>query len=269
MDQRTIDAYLARIGARRPARPDLESLRHLQERHVLSVPFENLGYHLDEPIHLDEKVLTKIVTEHRGGGCYEVNPALGLLLQALGYQVDLLPGRVYRGGALGPPFCHLALRVHLEDEDWLVDAGFGRNSRRPLRIVEPAPQSDPHGEYLLSPTQDGGGLEVRRNGEPLYQLDLHPARPADFGPTLWWWRTSPQSPFLQDLFCTLATPQGRVTLKGSTLVRLEEGRRVVEELPDETAVLAAYKQHFGIHLDRAPVAPLVAADVTGPVGIQA
>ncbi|MEV2188734.1 arylamine N-acetyltransferase, partial [Streptomyces sp. NPDC047966] len=113
-----IDAYLARIGAARPQRADLESLRLLQERHCLTVPFENLDYHLDVPIHMDLKALEKVVDQRRGGGCYEVNPSFAQLLRALGYRVDVLPGQVYRPDGPGPYLGHLALRVHL-DEPWL------------------------------------------------------------------------------------------------------------------------------------------------------
>jgi len=41
MDDRTLDAYLARIGATRAA-----TLVELHELHLASVPFENLSIHL-------------------------------------------------------------------------------------------------------------------------------------------------------------------------------------------------------------------------------
>lgn len=39
-----VDAYLARIGADRPVRADIDALRDLQHRHLLAVPFENLSF---------------------------------------------------------------------------------------------------------------------------------------------------------------------------------------------------------------------------------
>lgn len=241
-----IDEYLHRIGAVRPARPDLVGLRHLQERHVLSVPFENLGYHLDEEIHLGGAVVDKIVRQRRGGGCYETNPAFGLLLTALGYRVEILPGRVHRPDGLGPPYCHLALRVTLDGTPWLVDTGFGRNSRHPLRLDSTTAQADPHGMYQIT---DG---EVSLNGRPLYRVDDRPADLDDFRPTLWWWRTSPDSPFLQDVFCSLPTADGRATLRGRRLSI--DG--ATTELTDDAAVFAAYRKYFGIDLDRLPRDPL-------------
>lgn len=261
LEEPQVDAYLKRIGATAPARPGLEGLRHLQERHVLSVPFENLDYHLDRAIHMDEEVLTKVVDEHRGGGCYELNPALYFLLTALGYRVSILPGRVHRPDGIGPAMCHLALRVELE-EAWLVDVGFGRNSRRPLRLADRGDQSDPHGTYRLTEAPEGG-IDVLLNGRPLYRVDDRPCTLDDFRPTLWWYRTCPDSPFLQDAFCALRTEDGRVTLRGTTLTTIGSQGRTEEELPDESAVLSAYKEHFGFELDRLPDDPAVAGRTAG------
>src|SRR3990170_6229544 len=134
-----VDAYLARIGAVRPASPDLTSLRELQLRHLRAVPFENLSIHLGEEIVLEEKrLLDKVVGARRGGFCYELNGAFGALLGALGFEVTLLAGRVYgEEGRLGIPYDHLALRVRTVDGgDWLVDVGFGANSHYPLAFEE-------------------------------------------------------------------------------------------------------------------------------------
>ncbi|MEU3772231.1 arylamine N-acetyltransferase [Streptomyces sp. NPDC032472] len=254
LDEAEVAEYLDRIGAKRPAAPDLEGLRHLQERHVLSVPFENIDYHLGREIHLGAQAFDKIVRQRRGGGCYEVNSAFGVLLASLGYAVEVLPGRVHRPEGLGPAMCHLALRVTLDGEAWLVDAGFGRNSRHPLRLHAADLQEDPHGGYLVAPAQDAvGGFDVSLDGRPLYRVDDRPCRLEDFGPTLWWWRSSPDSPFLQELFCSLPLADGgRVTLKDKRLVRIEGGARTIEKPETEQALLAAYRTHFGMDLDELP-----------------
>ncbi|MBQ0827202.1 arylamine N-acetyltransferase family protein [Streptomyces tagetis] len=247
--------YLRRIEASRPERPDVAALRHLMERHLLSVPFENLGYHLGEDVFMDERVLDKIVHKNRGGGCYEVNPALSFLLTSLGYEVDILPGWVHRPDGLGPFLGHLALRVKAGGEDWLVDVGFGRNSRFPLRLASREPQHDPHGVYQLHDTGDGA-VDVHLGGRPLYRVAERPVRVEDFAPTLWWYRTSPDSSFLQAVFCSVRTPDGLVTLKGNTHLSRVAGReRSRSTLEGEAQSLAAYKELFGISLDHLPEVP--------------
>ena len=68
------DAYLARIGAERPAAPTAEALRGLQVAHVLRVPFEILDIVIGRPISLELPAMyDKIVVRRRGGFCYELN----------------------------------------------------------------------------------------------------------------------------------------------------------------------------------------------------
>ncbi|WP_030160675.1 arylamine N-acetyltransferase family protein [Streptomyces sp. NRRL S-244] len=257
IDDARVDAYLTRIGASRPAQPDLAGLRHLAERAVLSVPFENLDYHLEgREIHMDQRSVDKVAIDNRGGGCYEVNPALGFVLEALGYEVDILPGRVHRPEGLGPFLGHLALKVTIGDKVYLVDTGFGRNSRFPLDFTSREVQSDPHGEYQLKDVEgQPGTVDLWLGGRPLYQVVETPVRIEDYGPSLWWYRTAPDSSFMQALFCSIRTETGLVTLKGRHLNVVDGDQRSKTVLQDDAEVIAAYKTHFGISLDRLPTEP--------------
>jgi N-hydroxyarylamine O-acetyltransferase len=259
-----VDAYLARIGAARPARADAAALRELQLRHLLSVPFENLSIHLGEPIVLDEEALVdKVVRRRRGGFCYELNGAFGALLSALGYSVALLNARAFTPEGLGPPYDHLALRVDVGDDlggggdrggggVWLADVGFGRFSNLPLRLdAGEAEQPDPAGVFRIVGRPDGD-LDVVLNGEPQYRLDPRPRALGDFEATCWWHRTSPKSRFTRSLVCSLLTETGRVTLSDRTFVRTTGAEREERVLTDDADVLAAYRTHFGITLDRVP-----------------
>src|SRR5260370_22817756 len=116
MDEKTLAAYLHRIGVPRPPAVGAATLRTLHRAHQLTVPFENLSIHLAEPISLDERdLIDKIVRRHRGGFCYELNGAFALLLEALGAQVSRVAARVYGEAGLSPPFDHLALIVRPAD----------------------------------------------------------------------------------------------------------------------------------------------------------
>lgn len=50
----------------------------------------------------------------------------------------------------------------------------------------------------------------------------------------------------------MLTTDGRVTLSGRTLVVTKDGVREERPLDGDAAVLAAYRDHFGIALDRLP-----------------
>ena len=148
MDERALTAYLDRIGAQRPGVLDEAALHVLHRAHLMTVPFENLSIHLNEPISLAEGDLVgKIVTRRRGGFCYELNGAFALLLEALGAHVVRVAARVHGDGRLGPPFDHLALIVRLPGGSgrWLADVGFGSHSTHPLRFDSRRDQADPAG----------------------------------------------------------------------------------------------------------------------------
>ncbi|MFF7729861.1 arylamine N-acetyltransferase [Streptomyces sp. NPDC008001] len=249
----SVDAYLARIGATRPAAPDSEALRELHLRHLHAVPFENLSIHLGEEVVLDPAALVAKVTGGRGGFCYELNGAFAALLEALGYRVTLLAARVMGpDGLFGPPFDHLALQVYAADsaEPWLVDVGFGRNSHCPLRFDERGEQADPAGTFRLAETADGD-LDLLREGDVQYRLERRPRELADFEGCCWWHRTSPKSPFTRAVLCSRLTAGGRVTLSDRTLLTTGATGRQEQPLADGE-MLPAFREHFGIALDRVP-----------------
>ena len=74
----------------------------------------------------------------------------------------------------------------------------------------------------------------------------------DFAPTCWWQTTSPDSHFTRSLVCTLPTENGRVTLSDRRLIRTAGGRRDEHTLTTDEEVVAAYRDLFGIRLDRLP-----------------
>ncbi|WP_328912696.1 MULTISPECIES: arylamine N-acetyltransferase family protein [unclassified Streptomyces] len=255
MDNFRADAYLKHIGAERPPTADADALRTLHLLHQRAVPFENLSIHLGQDIVLDEDALVaKIVDAGRGGFCYELNGAFTGLLRSLGYEVTMLSARVFtETGEIGPPYDHMALRVDAADGSgpWLVDVGFGRHSDYPLRYDDRAEQQDPGGVFRIVETPDGD-LDVLRDGAPQYRLEQRPCELRDFEATCWFQRTYPTSHFRLSLVCSRLTEDGRVTLSGRTLVTTEGERREEREL-NEAEVLPAYREHFGITLDREPV----------------
>jgi len=261
VDHQTVE-YLKRIEAERPTAPTPAALRDLHARHQLAVPFENLSIHLGEPIVLDEDSLfDKIVLRRRGGFCYELNGAFGCLLTALGFAVSYLAAGVFgEGGAVSPLFDHMVLGVEA-DGPWLADVGFGDHSLYPLRLDDAGPQLDPQGTFQVSRTPEGD-LDILRDGKPQYRAETWTRRLVDFGPGCWWQQTSADSHFRRNLVCTMPVDGnpgrnpgrslGRVTLSGRRLIRTLAGERQESELGSDDEVLAAYRDLFGIRLDRVP-----------------
>jgi N-hydroxyarylamine O-acetyltransferase len=248
----TIDAaaYLRRIGYDGPLQATPDTLRQIQAAHLLAVPFENLSIHAREPIVLEDGALfDKIVVRRRGGFCYELNGLFAALLRQLGFQVTMLSaGAIGADGSFGPPFDHMALMVALE-ERWLVDVGFGDSFREPLRLDARTVQQQGNRAYRI--TNDGGALILSQrdsNGvwRNQYRFDLTPHVYADYAGMCHYHQTSPDSHFTRQRICSLATPDGRVTITGTRLIVTSRRKRREWPLEDERARAGALQHHFGI-----------------------
>ena len=245
-----VDAYLERLRDRGPRALTAETLRRLHLAHLYSVPFENLSIHRGEPIQLDDGALfEKIVTRRRGGFCYELNGLFAALLRALGFDVAMLSAGVGRAnGEFSPDYDHMTLLVNLEDR-WLADVGFGDSFREPLRLDERGEQREGALAYRVEETGDGRLLMARREEggtwKPQYRFGLEPHVYADYAEMCHFHQTSPDSHFTQNRICSLATPDGRVTLSGMKLITTR-GSEKQERALDEREYAEALLEIFGI-----------------------
>ena len=251
MTTANIDAYLSRIGYAGPTTPTLDTLRELHRAHLLAVPFENLDIHLGREIVLDEtRLVDKIVSERRGGFCYELNGAFAALLRALGFRVSMLSAGVATpDGKIGPEFDHMLLLVDL-DEPWLADVGFGDCFVEPIQLSD-KPKTD--GERLFRVLDDGEYRILQRcddAGEwsPQYRFTLTPHNFGDFAAMCRFHQSSPDSHFTRNQVCSRLTPTGRVSLTNDRLIVTENGQRHETEISSESAFTVALREHFGIVL---------------------
>jgi len=256
--RRPMDAtpYLKRIGFAAEAPATAETLDALQRAHLFSVPFENLDIPRGIPIRLDLDLLyEKVVVRRRGGFCYELNGLFAWLLGELGFVVTLLSARVARqDGTFGPEFDHLALMVLAPGGDqpgpWLVDVGFGEGFLEPLPLRPFGERGVGRQRYRLVP--DGPAfimqqVEAGESWRDRYRFTLAPRRLLDFAAMCRYHQSSPDSSFTRGRLCTLATPNGRLTLSEEALIVTEDGRR--QEQPITSAEYEdLLARHFGITL---------------------
>jgi len=150
-----LDAYLARIGYGGTVAPDLETLSALHACHVNAIPFESLDPLLRRPVHLDLSSLqAKLVNSRRGGYCFEHNALFKAALEAIGFNVTGLAGRVRwmspPDSPLGPK-THMLLKVGLPDGPHVADVGFGSCLLdAPLKLQADVEQRTAMGTYRLT-----------------------------------------------------------------------------------------------------------------------
>src|SRR6188474_3001225 len=239
--------YLDRIAYSGSTAPTWETLRQLHRAHLMAVPFENLDIHLGVPIELSLPAFyEKIVRRLRGGFCYELNGLFGWLLEQLGFRVSLLSARVVSSGTLSPEFDHLTLLVESEAR-WIADVGFGEWSIEPLVIEAGFEHDQDGGGYSI--VGEAGSWTVRKGNEgvwdPQYVFSLTPHRIEDFDARCRFHQSSPDSHFTRKPVCSLATPDGRITLSGKRLIVSSGGRREEREVEAAEAYRSVLSREFG------------------------
>jgi N-hydroxyarylamine O-acetyltransferase len=244
-----IETYLKRINYSGSLDPTPETLRALQVAHLLAVPFENLSIHAGEPIVLQEDALfTKIVEKQRGGFCYECNGLFAGLLSALGFEVAMLgAGVAHAHGGFGPIFDHMALMVTLADR-WLVDVGFGESFVEPLLLDVRDEQVQGTRSFRI--LEDDAHLVLLRRGDegwqPQYRFTLQPYQFADYEAMCHFHQTSPESHFTQNLICSRATEDGRITLSGMKLITTSGPQRHERTLSTQDEYDHILRDQFGV-----------------------
>ncbi len=231
----------------------METLRALHEKHLFSIPFENLDIHLGRRIILSDSAFhEKIIRRHRGGFCYELNGSFAALLTSLGFDVRMLSARVARkSGSFNPEFDHMALLVKLKDR-WLVDVGFGDSFREPKRLDFEGPQTDDGRVYRISRGAGGRLLslwdEERNLWKSQYMFSLRRRRLQDFTARCRYQQTSPNSPFKKGRMITLLTRDGKVTLSDTKLIVTTGRKRVERPVKSRGEFDRLLRKRFGLDI---------------------
>src|SRR5262245_18910123 len=218
-----VDRYLARLGVAGRCDPTLTALTDLQLAHLERVPFENL--HVFHRIGVRTDVgwsYGKIVEQHRGGWCFELNGCFAELLRRLGFTVDLLSCRTFEPdtGGMSPDFDHLTLLVHLDDGPYLVDVGWGDSALRPLPLEPGEHDSRPRSTRIEVDATTVRLIELvaRDTAETAWELqyeaDRQPRQLSDFEARSDYLQSAPGLSWTTKPLVTRATSAlgGRVTL---------------------------------------------------------
>jgi N-hydroxyarylamine O-acetyltransferase len=220
----------------------------------MSIPFENLDIGRSIRISLNKMHLyQKIVTNGRGGFCFELNSLFGCLLESLNFSVTFASARVFNAdqNKYGPEFDHLILLVDL-DKRYLVDVGFGDSFSKPFPLPHGRQTDIHHGTYRLNTLSSPDIYVVQRQAEkgwqPLFRFAETPRKLSDFNAMCTYHQTSPDSHFTRKSICTLATPEGRKTLTDTDLIITEGKKKMKFPVSSSKEFHQMLNAHFHIQL---------------------
>lgn len=105
---------------------DFQFLNDIVARHVETFAFSSVSCQLGYDLPLDFAALyQRIVIDRRGGYCFEQNGLLFNVLEELGFSPKLLLGRVIHNKDIHPGLTHRITIVEFEDQQYVLDVGFG------------------------------------------------------------------------------------------------------------------------------------------------
>ena len=232
-----LEAYLERIGL--DGRP---SIAQLHRAHLTSIPFENLDPHQGVPVSLEvEDLERKLVTERRGGYCFEQNLLLKAVLEALGAEVDMFLARVRLGAKQGEvrPRSHLLLRVNESGASWHADVGFARGILDPIQFGPGLTQEQSGWSFRV--VEDGLELVLQKlagdEWVDLYSFLPQPVPLTDVETSNWWTSTHPRSLFVTGLIVGVRGDDGT----GVMLCDWNE-LSLSEQTPEGTSVISLKRE---------------------------
>lgn len=250
-----IDAYFARIGYTGTREPTFETLRALQFAHVCAVPFENLDVLLGRRISLEPAdIFRKLVTERRGGYCFEQNSLFRDVLRSLGFTVTPLLARVrWRvPPEVRTPLTHMVLRVEIDGRPWLADAGFGGvGSCNPLALDTQDEQITAQDTRRVITRTGAFVHQVRFGAEWADVYEFRPEEPApmDFEMGNLFSCAHPKAHFVNNLVVTLVKADCRlVVFNREFTVRQLDRRATTRPISSSEELLALLEQRFGLNL---------------------
>jgi N-hydroxyarylamine O-acetyltransferase len=254
-----VDEYLAHIGAAEVGPPSVEALALLQARHLERVVFENLEIQRGRPTTVDyAESAERIVKRGRGGYCFHLNGAFGLLLEALGYDVTRRRGTVQPPPAMPPSrnVNHLVVLVHgLPTGDhpegtWWAEVGFGDGCVLPLALRAGMERDDPYATYELrpSPIYAGGWRMVQGEGDGIIDIDTEVPRAGEIAAAHEHLSSSPESRFVRTTTVQRRDARGADVLRARTLSRAERDGTRTRLLADESEWFGALADVFGLEL---------------------
>jgi N-hydroxyarylamine O-acetyltransferase len=254
-NQFRLNDYLARIGVDGTTGPNLETLAALHTAHVDAIPFEGLDPLLGRPVKLDlASVQDKLVHSRRGGYCFEQNILFKAALEAIGFKVTGLGGRVRwmspPGSPLGPRE-HMLLKVDLDDGPRLADVGFGACVLdSPLQFKTDVEQPTAMGTYRLG---EADGLYTLSAKQPngwrvMYVFNLEPQIQSDYELGNWFTSTSPLAPFPNMLIMERLGASKRYKLTNRRFaIEARDGKIVAERSIDSAGEFAkVLDETFGV-----------------------
>lgn len=245
-----IDDY---IGVEHTNSPSLSYLNELIQSFMLKVPFENINVQNKVEIDLTlEGLMNKIVLNHRGGFCYEMNTLFKHYLLTKGFRAFNTSATIVSPKGRSRAGSHMTTIVTIDDARFIADVGFGDlpiqaipiGTEQTYKTVE-----DVNGTFRA--IQINGQIFVQKQVDGTfttkYEAAIKEQQIADFKENIEFNQYNSESIFVKQLLITMPTQGGRVTMTHNHVTITEDEQKKIQTVTKEN-YKAFLNQYFGLDI---------------------
>jgi len=239
MNKHLLEHYLSTLNIQKQ-KLSLKFVQEIQKKHLENFSFNSIAVLLGEEISLEiEDIVEKIVTQKRGGYCFEHNALMHEVLRGLGFNVRLLVAKVLLNQDKDVPKTHRITLLYFKDEEYIVDVGFGANCPTfPIKITS-LTEYDTY--KLIQNKENDYELElVTQNGHfTLYKFNLYNYTQADCIMGNFYSSNYKNAVFVNNLVVSLIFEKKILSLRNKTYHQTFKNRK-------EVIKITSFKQLYSI-----------------------
>ncbi|WP_340678768.1 arylamine N-acetyltransferase [Paraglaciecola sp.] len=262
--QSCIKNYLALLNVQKTM-SDYHYISELQQAHLAHFSFSSSNVLLKKALSLQPAALfERLINQRQGGYCFEHNKIFYLALQALGYTVRPLLGRVMLNGDSSNGRSHRLTLLTLAEKQYVIDVGFGVACPRSLIDLQNKEIVNEQAfKYQLSQESDYS-ISYRLtqlSPEPakvLYRFDLREVTEADCDIAHFYSHQHPQAAFVNNLVIARVTAKQRQLIRNLTYLIIDNatGQEVVTDIKSSKQLHRLCNEQFAVGLSESAASEL-------------
>lgn len=250
LTDKQIEEYLNRIHFKGTSNNSLECLNQLIYFHHTSVPFENLDvYYQKLPLSLDiNDLFKKIVTNKRGGYCFEMNGLFIMLLRSLGFDAWSCMCRVTHDEEHPRPVSHRGNIVIIDNKRYFCDVGFGGPMPCGALLLENGKTQEILNEEFTPILTKEGWWKIMRGNQCTLMVNEAFFDPVDFIPLSDACSLKENMIFRKQIMVNLKTKTGHFSITADTFTKVVDGIREEYTITSKDELRTILYKYFELSL---------------------
>lgn len=249
-----VQKYLTRINYHGSLKPNSLLLKEIHHKHVEHIPFENINNYLGLPVSLElDALYAKIIMSKRGGYCYELNGLFHQLLLEMGFDTRLLAAKLYDDENLLEHSLHAVIHVKLENQDWLLDVGYGSDGQLYPLIINDQEQWQKDNLYKLSKNANEiilSRFKVKTGWRRIMRINLDKIDLSFFNLRNLYHQENNESMFKRNFICSVYSENFSKSIKNLHYSFIEGENTLLQTINEDRSFLNILERDFAIKISK-------------------